>query len=232
MQTMDLFADAELPAPAAVPLAAGATLLRGFARPMADALWADIAQVLAAAPLRHLVAPGGLRMSVAMSNCGTLGWVSDSRGYRYDPLDPASGRAWPPMPSSFTTLAAAAAERAGFPGFVPDACLINRYEPGARLTLHQDRDEHEHTHPIVSVSLGLPAVFLFGGLKRSDPAARVPLAHGDVVVWGGPSRLRFHGVRAVKPGWHALTGAARVNLTFRRAGPPAQAFSAALSTRA
>jgi DNA oxidative demethylase len=221
--TLDLFADGDLPAPvepAVVPLAPGAAVLRGFAAPLAHALWDDVARVLAAAPLRHLITPGGLRMSVAMSNCGPLGWVSDRRGYRYDALDPDSGRAWPAMPASFAQLAGAAAERAGFAGFVPDACLINRYEPGARLSLHQDRDERDHGHPIVSVSLGLPAQFLFGGLKRSDPTQRVPLAHGDVVVWGGPSRLRFHGVLAVKAGWHALTGACRVNLTFRRAGLP------------
>jgi DNA oxidative demethylase len=219
--TMDLFADGDLPAhagPAVEPLAEGAAVLHGFAAAAATDLWADIAKVLDAAPLRHLVTPGGLRMSVAMSNCGALGWVSDRRGYRYDAIDPESGRPWPAMPTSFVQLAGAAAERVGFPRFTPDACLINRYEPGARLSLHQDRDERDHAHPIVSVSLGLPAVFLFGGLKRNDPTQHVPLAHGDVVVWGGPSRLRFHGVLAVKPGWHALTGACRVNLTFRRAG--------------
>jgi len=219
--TMDLFAGDAVPAddgPVIEPLAAGAALLRRFAAPMADELWSDIAKVLDAAPLRHMVTPGGLRMSVAMSNCGALGWVSDRRGYRYDPVDPDSGRAWPAMPASFSSLASAAGERAGFPGFVPDACLINRYEPGARLSLHQDRDERDFDQPIVSVSLGLPAVFLFGGLKRNDPTLRVPLAHADVVVWGGPSRLRFHGVLALKAGCHGLAGACRVNLTFRFAG--------------
>lgn len=225
---LDLFADIEMPV--VVALAEGATLLRGFAAPVAEELWAAIAQVLDSAPLRHLVTPGGLRMSVAMSNCGALGWTSDQRGYRYSSLDPESGLAWPAMPASFAKLARDAAERAGFPGFAPDACLINRYEPGARLSLHQDRDEHDQAHPIVSVSLGLPAVFLFGGLRRSDPTARVPLAHGDVVVWGGPSRLRFHGVLAVKPARHELTGACRVNLTFRRAGPVARQACAATIT--
>jgi alkylated DNA repair protein (DNA oxidative demethylase) len=167
-----------------------------------------------------MVTPGGLPMSVAMSNCGVLGWVSDRRGYRYDPVDPDSGRAWPAMPSLFSTLAGAAAEQAGFSGFVPNACLINRYEPGSRLGLHQDRDEGDFDQPIVSVSLGLPAVFLFGGLKRSDPTVRVPLAHGDVVVWGGPSRQRHHGVLALQAGWHRLTGACRINLSFRRAANP------------
>jgi alkylated DNA repair protein (DNA oxidative demethylase) len=223
--TMDLFADGDgaaastgLDGEPRLPLAEGATVLRGFAAPLADALWRDLAKVLDAAPLRHMVTPGGLRMSVAMSNCGALGWVSDRRGYRYDAVDPDSGRAWPAMPASLSGLAGAAAERAGFPGFVPDACLINRYEPGARLSLHQDRDERDFSQPIVSVSLGLPAVFLFGGLKRGDATARVPLAHGDVVVWGGPSRLRYHGVLALKAGCHGLTGGYRVNLTFRRAG--------------
>ena len=215
---MDLFDDGVVPAvEPLVQLALGATVLRGFAASIADEFWIDIGKLVDAAPLRHLVTPGGLRMSVAMSNCGVLGWVSDRRGYRYDAVDPDSGRAWPPMPVSFADLAAAAAEAAGYTGFEPDACLINRYEPGARLSLHQDRDERDLGQPIVSVSLGLPAVFLFGGLKRSDPTLRVPLAHGDVVVWGGPSRLRHHGVLALKAGCHALTGACRVNLTFRRA---------------
>ena len=218
--TMDLFADGVAPAadgPALQPLAAGATVLRGFAVPMADELWSDTAKVLHAAPLRHMVTPGGLRMSVAMSNCGALGWVSDRRGYRYDAVDPVGGHAWPAMPTSFSSLAWAAAEEVGFPGFVADACLINRYEPGARLSLHQDRDERDFDQPMVSVSLGLPAVFLFGGLKRKDPTVRVPLAHGDVVVWGGKSRLRYHGVLPLKSGCHALTGACRVNLTLRYA---------------
>ena len=219
--TRDLFADEAMPSCVESPieplvqLAHGAAVLRGFAAPMAAGLWRDIANILDAAPLRHMVTPGGLRMSVAMSNCGALGWVSDRRGYRYDAADPDSGRAWPAMPASFSCLADAAAKRAGFGGFIPDACLINRYEPGARLSLHQDRDERDFAQPIVSVSLGLPAVFVLGGLKRSEPTVRVPLAHGDVVVWGGPARLSHHGVLALKPGWHALTGACRVNLTFR-----------------
>jgi DNA oxidative demethylase len=222
MRTMDLFADQDLSVrsgPAKEPLADGAAVLRGYATPMAVDLWRDIGTVLDAAPARHLITPGGLRMSVAMSNCGELGWVSDRRGYRYDAIDPDSGRAWPAMPAIFRSLAAAAAAEAGFPGFVPDACLINRYEPGARLSLHQDRDERDLRQPIVSVSLGLPAMLVFGGLQRSDPTLRVPLVHGDVVVWGGPSRLRYHGVLALKDGWHPLTGAFRLNLTFRRAAP-------------
>jgi alkylated DNA repair protein (DNA oxidative demethylase) len=165
-----------------------------------------------------MVTPGGFVMSVAMTNCGALGWISDRGGYRYSPVDPSSGRPWPAMPQSFLELAAGAAERAGFPGFVPEACLVNRYAPGARLTLHQDRDERDFSAPIVSVSLGLPAVFLFGGERRADRPQRVALAHGDVVVWGGPSRLRFHGILPLADGGHPLTGRHRLNLTLRRAG--------------
>lgn len=217
--TPDLFDDLDAPAlPATQPLGPGAVLLRGFARPHEALLLAGVDEVLARAPLRHLITPGGFRMSVAMSNCGRLGWVSDRSGYRYDATDSDNGRPWPAMPAAFCDLAAAAARAGGFEGFAPDACLINRYEPGTRLSLHQDRDEGNYDWPIVSVSLGLPAVFLFGGPKRSDKAQRVPLAHGDVVVWGGPSRLNYHGVLPVKEGTHPLTGGCRINLTFRKAG--------------
>lgn len=199
-------------------LAPGARLLRGFALPAVPELLAAVAAVQAQAPLRHMRTPGGLEMRVAMSNCGALGWVSDARGYRYQASDPLSGRPWPAMPACFAELAASAAERAGFAGFRPDAALLNRYEPGTRLSLHQDRDERDHAHPIVSVSLGLPALFLFGGLTRGERALRVPLQHGDVLVWGGPARLRFHGVLALAPGEHPLLGAQRINITLRRAG--------------
>jgi DNA oxidative demethylase len=219
-QTMGLFrSDDELvpSAPDRELLAPGAMLLRGWAKPDSVELLADLQALLDQAPLRHMVTPGGFRMSVAMSNCGALGWVSDHTGYRYDAVDPDSGQRWPLMPTSFLRLARLAAAEAGFSGFEPDACLVNRYEPGARLTLHQDRNERDFSQPIVSVSLGLPAVFLFGGPKRSDRPVRVPLMHGDVVVWGGPARLRYHGVLALKQGQHALTGDCRINLTFRRA---------------
>jgi len=219
--TPGLFADLDpepTQTPACDPLAPGAALLRGLAAPVAPALIEDLQGVLDRAPWRHMVTPGGFRMSVAMSNCGDLGWVSDRSGYRYDAVDPAGGRRWPAMPRSFIALAGMAAERAGFARFEPDACLVNRYEPGARLTLHQDRNERDCSQPIVSVSLGLPAVFLFGGPRRSDKTLRVLLSHGDVVVWGGPARLHHHGVLAIKDGEHALTGACRINLTFRRAG--------------
>ena len=216
--TLDLFA-ADAPALEDEILDPGAIVLRGFALARETALKDDVERVTADAPFRHLVTPGGFRMSVAMTNCGELGWVSDRRGYRYDPVDPESGRRWPAMPESFRTLAADAAARAGYAGFVPDACLINRYAPGARLSMHQDRDEKDLRAPIVSVSLGLPAVFQWGGDTRADKARRVLLHHGDVVVWGGPSRLRFHGVLALKDGEHPFAGGHRVNLTFRKVKP-------------
>jgi DNA oxidative demethylase len=220
MQTIDLFPPGKIHPPDAPErewLAPCALLLRGFAAARAAALLGDLQAVLANAPWRHMLTPGGFRMSVAMSNCGALGWVSDRSGYRYDANDPESGRPWPALPERFLVLAASAAQAAGFDRFVPDACLVNRYEPGARLTLHQDRNERDFGQPIVSVSLGLPAVFLFGGPKRRDVVRRVPLAHGDVVVWGGPARLYHHGVRALADGEHASTGRCRINLTLRRA---------------
>ncbi len=198
-------------------LAESAWLLRGFALDGASAVLSGIEQVAAAAPFRHLTTPGGFRMSVAMTNCGSVGWVSDQRGYRYDECDPLSGRPWPPMPLDFLALARTAAQAAGFPQFTPDACLINRYEPGARLTLHQDKDEGDFRSPIVSVSLGLPATFLLGGNSRKDRQQRIPLQHGDVVVWGGSARLYYHGVLPLKDAHHPLLGGQRLNLTFRRA---------------
>ena len=200
-----------------VVLGPSARLLAGGAGEQAEALIEALLGVAESAPFRHLVTPGGRRMSVAMTNCGEVGWVSDSSGYRYDPLDPRSGRPWPPMPAIFLDTARSAAARAGFAHFSPDACLINRYTPGARLSLHQDRDEGDLGAPIVSISLGLPAIFLWGGPARSDRARRLRLLHGDVVVWGGPSRLAFHGVDAIEAGSHPMTGAVRYNLTFRRA---------------
>ena len=216
-QTEDLFASGALDT-RHERLAPGAWVLHGFALAVDGALVAAVREITAAAPFRHLETPGGFRMSVGMTNCGSLGWVSDGRGYRYESRDPLSGSAWPSMPETFLALAESAAAAGGFPGFVPDACLINRYEPGARLTLHQDKDELDLASPIVSVSLGIPAVFLFGGEKRSERQRRVPLRHGDVVVWGGASRLRHHGVLPVKVGWSDLLGAQRLNLTFRRTG--------------
>ncbi|MBY4947371.1 DNA oxidative demethylase AlkB [Cupriavidus respiraculi] len=217
--TFDLFdnlAEAA-PEPAIEPLGDGAMVLRALARAREEALARAIAAIAEAAPFRHLITPGGFRMSVAMTNCGKVGWVSDRTGYRYDPVDPQTQRPWPAMPPVFAELARDAAARAGYPGFAPDACLINRYAPGSRLSLHQDRDELDLDAPIVSVSLGLPAVFLFGGLRRADRPARVRVAHGDVVVWGGPSRLAYHGVAPLADGDHPAFGRARLNLTFRKA---------------
>ena len=197
-------------------MAEGAVLLRGFARPFEAELLPALRAIVKQAPFRHLITPGGHRMSVAMTNCGSVGWVSDDTGYRYDAIDPASKLPWPAMPTVLRRLAADAASDAGFNGFEPEACLINRYVPGAKLSLHQDKDELDFAAPIVSVSLGLPAIFLFGGPKRADKPNRYRLEHGDIVVWGGPSRLLFHGVAPLADGEHALMGRQRINLTFRK----------------
>jgi len=211
----DLFDSADM-LPPREEIAAGAVLLRAFARPVQHDLIAAVEDITAQAPFRNLTTPGGYQMSVAMTNCGGFGWVSDRTGYRYDPNDPDSGKPWPEMPAAFRELAGQAAAQAGFGGFRPEACLVNCYEPGARLSLHQDRDENNYDAPIVSVSLGLPATFLWGWLKRADKTVRYRLEHGDVVVWGGPSRLAFHGVAPLADGEHALLGRRRVNLTFRK----------------
>jgi len=208
--------DNETPPPSREPLEEGAVLLRGFASAEAPALVVAIHEVAAAAPFRHLVTPGGYTMSVGMTNCGRVGWVSDKSGYRYDPVDPDTGRPWPPIPPVFLDLAVRAAAEAGFPGYDPDACLINRYTAGAKLGLHQDRDENDRWAPIVSVSLGMPAVFQWGGLKRADKVRRLRVESGDVAVWGGPARFIYHGVSPLKPGAHPLTGDVRLNLTFRK----------------
>lgn len=212
----DLFADIRDDQPACEELVEGAAALRNFFAAEQPDVIAALRIIVKAAPFRHLVTPGGHTMSVAMTNCGRVGWVSDARGYRYDPVDPDSGKPWPEMPAPFRDLAARAAVRAGFDAFVPDACLINRYKPGAKLSLHQDKDELDLRAPIVSVSLGLPATFLFGGLTRSAPQKRYRLTHGDVVVWGGPSRLAYHGVAPLPDGEHPVMGGQRINLTFRK----------------
>jgi len=198
-------------------IADGAVLLRGLARDGEAELLAALRDVIASAPFRHMETPGGHRMSVAMTNCGAVGWVTDRSGYRYAAVDPASGLPWPEMPAPLRDLALLAAAEAGFAGFDPDACLINRYKPGAKMALHQDKDERDFAAPIVSVSLGLPATFLFGGLARSDKPRRFALIHGDVVAWGGPARLAYHGVAPLKDGAHPLLGPQRINLTFRKA---------------
>jgi len=215
--TADLFESVGDLRPSQEAIVEGAVLLRGFARPSESELIAALRGIEAQAPFRHMQTPGGHEMSVAMTNCGALGWTTDRSGYRYDCNDPQSGKPWPAMPPAFDELATQAAERAGFPGFSPDACLINRYLPGARMSLHQDRDEQDFGRPIVSVSLGLPAIFLFGGSKRSDKPNRYRLEHGDVVVWGGRARLFFHGVAPLADGEHGVLGRPGINLTFRRA---------------
>ena len=215
MSTLDLFADES---PMGIePIGPQSVVLRGHALPRAAPLLAAVDGVMAQAPLRHLVTPGGFTMSVAMTNCGALGWTSDRRGYRYSAIDPVSGQPWPAMPAVFAQLAGEAAAAAGFEGFAPHACLINQYLPGSRLSLHHHRDERDLGAPIVSVSLGMPATFLFGGLARADKTARVLLRHGDVVVWGGVDRLRHHGVLPLKDQPHPLLGGRRINLTFRKA---------------
>jgi alkylated DNA repair protein (DNA oxidative demethylase) len=215
--TADLFDSLSDVGPVRERIADGAMLLRGFARPIERDLIAGLRDIAAQAPFRHMVTPGGHQMSVAMTNCGNAGWITERSGYRYDTIDPESGKPWPEMPSVFRALAGRAAAEAGFEGFAPDACLINRYQAGARMSLHQDKDERDFENPIVSVSLGLPAIFLFGGLKRSDKPQRYRLEHGDIVVWGGRSRLFFHGVAPLANGEHNLLGRQRVNLTFRKA---------------
>lgn len=211
----DLFGGHEPRQSARQTIAPGAMLLRGFALDGQQAVLDGIGRIAAAAPFRQMQTPGGHVMSVAMTNCGQASWVTDRAGYRYSPTDPETGQPWPAMPDAFLTLARAAAAQAGYADFRPDACLINRYAPGARMSLHQDRDERDMTQPIVSVSLGLPATFQFGGLKRSDPVAKHALLHGDCVVWGGPSRLCYHGILTLKDGQHPATGPMRLNLTFR-----------------
>jgi len=194
-----------------------AFVLRGFALPYVDALLPAIVGIEAHSPFRHMVTPGGFTMSVALTNCGELGWITNRRGYSYSDLDPDNGQPWPAMPEVFDRLAREAALAAGFNGFAPDACLVNRYEPGARLSLHQDKNEHDFDAPIVSVSLGMTATFLFGGNERIDKTSKVALYHGDVAVWGGEDRLRYHGVMPLKGRPHPLLGNQRINFTFRKA---------------
>lgn len=214
--TLNLFEDMAQCVVRQEELCPGAVVLRGFALPDETAIFAALGRIVTNAPFRHMITPGGFRMSVAMTNCGSYGWVTDRTGYRYAAIDPQSGKRWPPMPDVFLRLARDAAADAGFEDFKPDACLVNRYDPGARLSLHQDKDERDFGAPIVSVSLGIPAIFLWGGSRRKDRPVRVQLMHGDVMVWGGPSRLHYHGVLPVGEGYHPLTGTHRINLTFRK----------------
>ncbi|MDF0580098.1 DNA oxidative demethylase AlkB [Bradyrhizobium yuanmingense] len=214
--TGDLFDSLAEAQPSREKIADGAVLLRGFVKPIESGLIDAVRAIVAQSPFRRMTTPGGHLMSVAMTNCGERGWITDHTGYRYDPVDPRTGAPWPAMPPLFADLARRAAEQGGFERFAPDACLVNRYEPGTRLSLHQDKDELDYSAPIVSVSLGLPATFLFGGLARNDKPRRFRLVHGDVVVWGGASRLAYHGVAPLADGEHPLLGKKRINLTFRR----------------
>ena len=211
---MDLFADQQSTMQEIVK---DAYVLKSFALSNETQILTDLAQIIEAAPLRHMLTPNGFTMSVAMSNCGNLGWVTDRKGYRYATHDPLTDRPWPAMPNSFRTLAQQSASSVGFENFHPDACLINQYKVGARMSLHQDKNELDFSQPIVSVSLGLPAMFQFGGFSRADKTVRLLLEHGDVVVWGSESRLRFHGILPVKASMNAALDH-RVNLTFRKAG--------------
>ncbi|MGB6242624.1 MAG: DNA oxidative demethylase AlkB [Castellaniella sp.] len=213
--TLDLFGASDTGTYDRMGSAAG--ILRGFALPDVDALLPALADIQAASPFRHMITPGGFTMSVALSNCETLGWTSDRFGYRYSRVDPSHGRPWPAMPAVFLRLAQRAAAAAGFDGFAPDACLINRYVPGSRLSLHQDKNEVDSSAPIVSVSLGMAAVFVFGGHARTDKCFRTSLLHGDVAVWGGEDRMRYHGVLPMVDAPHPLLGSQRINLTFRKA---------------
>jgi len=214
--TRDLFSELNIDEREAI--GSRALVLRAFALPCINELLSALRDLEQCAAFRNMITPGGFTMSVAMTNCGRLGWITDRRGYRYTEIDPDTGQPWPPMPAAFRRLAEAAAASAGFADFQPDACLVNRYLPGSRLSLHQDKNERDFDAPIVSVSLGMPAVFLFGGHERSDKAARITLMHGDVAVWGGEDRLRYHGVMPLKDNPHPLLGSQRINFTFRKAG--------------
>lgn len=216
MSTLDLFHQAQ--PGQRVAMGTQAFILPGFAQPWLDQLLPALHAIQQQAPFRQMTTKGGGRMSVHTTACGELGWVSGEHGYQYSPLDPQSGHPWPAMPNCLLELAQRAASEAGFSLFIPDTCLINRYLPGARMGLHQDRDEQDFSAPIVSVSLGMPATFLFGGFKRSDRPARTTLNHGDVVVWGGEDRLRFHGIMPLADIPHPQLGSQRINLTLRKAG--------------
>lgn len=217
--TGDLFSDEALQQPARrEQIGEQSCVLRGYALPWLERVLPELRAVLVQSPFRHMVTPGGFTMSAALSSCGALGWTTSPQGYRYSSLDPERQQPWPSMPAVLRELAINAASAAGFDGFAPDACLINRYVPGARMSLHQDKNERDYNAPVVSLSLGLPAVFLFGGHQRSDKTQKISLFHGDVAVWGGVDRLRFHGVLPIKEGAHPRMGPQRINLTFRTAG--------------
>lgn len=211
---MDLFDDQ---LPKKTRIAEGAYWLRGHALPAADLLWAELRKHFATYPPQQMFTPMGYKMSVRSTSMGDAAWVGTKKGYGYASIDTAINQALPPLPSTFLSLANHAATEAGYNDFTPDSCLINCYDIGSKMGLHQDKDERDFNQPIVSVSLGIPATFLFGGAKRSDKPTQIPLTHGDVVVWGGASRLFYHGVQTIKPNKHPLLGELRCNLTFRKA---------------
>jgi alkylated DNA repair protein (DNA oxidative demethylase) len=213
----DLFEDLPRGNAEVVGLGDGAALMPGLALSREAGMLHEIRRIAAASPFRRMVTPGGHMMSVAMTNCGEVGWVTDRRGYRYEPQDPVTGGAWPRMPDMFADFAKDAAAKLGFANFRPDCCLVNRYQPDAKMSLHRDTDEADAFQPIVSVSLGVPAVFLWGGLARAERPRRIGLASGDVVAWGGPARFVYHGIAPLAHGHHDLTGTLRFNLTFRTA---------------
>jgi DNA oxidative demethylase len=212
---MDLFENIQ---PNKLEVDKDAYYLSGYALTNEKALIIDLHEVLSQASLRQMMTKMGFYTSAAMTNCGQLGWVSDRKGYRYEALNPLTGKSWPAMPVSFFQLAQNAALEAGFSDFKPDACLINQYKVGASMGLHQDKNELDFTQPILSVSLGIPAIFKFGGLSRSDKPIKIRLTHGDIVVWGGDARLNYHGIIPLQPNNHAVLGPYRYNLTFRKAG--------------
>ena len=224
---MDLFENDLFGSPVEqqVHIAEGAMLLRQFVQQNKNALLdettvlADLNCILENSPLRKMTTASGFTMSVAMTNCGKLGWVSGSNGYMYSSIDPETAQPWPAMPPALLEAATRIARQAGYPGFLPDACLINRYLAGAQMGLHQDRDEKDFSQPIVSLSIGLSARFIIGGLDsaagRNAHTQSVVLKHGDAIVFGAAARLMFHGVLSLKPGHHPLVGNSRINLTFR-----------------
>ncbi|THJ30850.1 DNA oxidative demethylase AlkB [Lampropedia aestuarii] len=213
--SFDLFADS--PEEQRVALGPQAVVLRQKASPLAAELVARIEDVLQHSPLYQMATPGGKPLSVRTTSCGTHGWSSDPTGYSYVRHHPLTDQAWPEIPAAWSALATEAAQEAGFAQFAPDTCLINQYGLDSKMALHQDRSEQDLRQPVVSISLGMSALFLWGGMQRSDKPAHVLLHHGDMVVWGGVDRLRFHGIKHLTGAPHPQLGAMRYNLTLRRA---------------
>ncbi len=199
-----------------IQISPDAVLFKAALKPVASSLLEEIRTISGANPFRQRKTPGGQLMSAAMTNCGAWGWVTDADGYRYSDIEPETGRTWLPIPAVWIQWVNLFCQRAGLGTFNPDACLINRYAPGAGMGLHQDKDEKDLAIPIVSFSLGAPVLFRWGGLNRQEPVSEFLLEHGDVLVWGGADRMRFHGVKKLRRYQHPLTGHYRYNLTFRQ----------------